>query len=379
MDLEKIVVIGPVYPFKGGISHYTGLLYKSLSKKYNTAMVSYKMQYPKLLFKKEQRDYSNDRFKIDETKFWINTANPFNIIATAVKINKLNPDLVIIQWWHPYFSPCYWLLTHLLPKAKIMYICHNVFPHERFILDRQLTKMALKSGDMFITQSQKDGQDLLTIKKNAVFDVAVHPTYNAFKIHNLQKEQAREILNLSNSDKVLLFFGFVRPYKGLQYILKAMPLINKVFDDCKLLIVGDFGENKKEYEPLIHDCKESVQIYEGYIPDQDVEKYFAACDLVVLPYESATQSGIAQIAFGFNRPIVATNVGGLPEVIEDGKTGFIVQPKDEGELAKAVIRFFAENCSEAFVDNIKRNEDRFSWERLVEKIETLYRSFGKEN
>ena len=132
MDKKKIVLVGPVYPYKGGISHYTGMLCRALSKKHDVTMISYKMQYPKFMFKKEQRDYSNDSFKVDDTKYWLHTANPFNIIATALKIRALKPDMVIIQWWHPYFAPCYMILTWLLKGIKIAYVCHNVFPHERF-------------------------------------------------------------------------------------------------------------------------------------------------------------------------------------------------------------------------------------------------------
>ena len=156
MSEKKWVLIGPVFPYKGGISHYTGLMYRCLASKHSVEMISYKMQYPKLLFKKEQRDYSNDAFKVDDTKFLLNTANPFNIICTARKIAKGNPEKVIIQWWHPYFAPCYRLLTGILKRkrTKIVFVCHNVFPHERFPLDKQLTKMALKSGDEFILHAK---------------------------------------------------------------------------------------------------------------------------------------------------------------------------------------------------------------------------------
>ena len=157
---KKILLIGPVYPYKGGIAHYTGLLYRALSKENNVYMMSYKLQYPKFLFKKEQKDYSNDTFKIDNTDFYINTANPFSWIATAAKIRRMKPDLVIIQWWHPYFSPCYWTICKLLGKIKVLFTCHNVFPHERFPMDRFLTKHVLANGDYFIVQSSQDEADL---------------------------------------------------------------------------------------------------------------------------------------------------------------------------------------------------------------------------
>jgi glycosyltransferase involved in cell wall biosynthesis len=368
---DRIVLVGPVYPFKGGISHYTGMLYRALAKDHDVTMVSYKMQYPKFLFKKEQRDYSNDSFKVEDTHYWLNTANPFNIIATARKIRKQKPDMVILQWWHPYFAPCYMILTSLLKGIKVTYVCHNVFPHERFPMDRKLSRMTLKRGDYFIVQSAMDLEDLLSIKPNAVVKETQHPTYNAFKFTNMTMAEARERLNLANEEKVLLFFGFVREYKGLNYLIQAMPEIKKRLSGVRLMIVGDFGEDKEQYMELIRDCQveDVVETVEGYIPDREVEKYFAASDLVVLPYVSATQSGIVQIAYGFTKPVVVTNVGGLPEVVTDGKTGYVVESRSPALLADAVVRFFAEKKAAEFAVHIREEEYRFSWDRIVEVID----------
>ena len=250
---EKVVLVGPVYPFKGGISHYTGLMYRALSKKYDVDMISYKMQYPKILFKKEQRDYSNDMFKIEDTDFYINTANPVNWIATASHIRKKKPDLVILQWWHPYFAPCYWSIGSLLGKCKVLFICHNVFPHERFPLDRFLTKMVMAKGDYYIVHSKQDEEDLKTIRKNAKYKRTVLPTFNAFKIQNLDKTEGRRQLGIAEEEKVLLFFGFVRGYKGLKHLIRAMQRIVNNVEQAKLLIVGDFAGDKEEYLKLIEE------------------------------------------------------------------------------------------------------------------------------
>lgn len=372
--LKKIVMIGPVYPYKGGISHYTGLMNRSLSEKYETVMISYKMQYPKFLFKKEQRDYENDSFKIENTQYLINTANPFNLISTSRKIRKMKPDVVIFQWWHPYFSPCYWIMEKCLHGIKKMFVCHNVFPHERFPMDKFLTKMVLKSGDCFITHSAKDAKDLLTIKKTENVVQAVHPTYNAFKFENLTAEEARKRLNIKEEEHVLLFFGFVREYKGLKHLLRAMPELKKTDPKIKLLVVGDFGEDEPEYMDLISklDIKDVLAIYKGYIPDKEVEQYFAASDLVVLPYESATQSGVVQMAYGFGKPVLVTEVGGLPDVVTDQKTGYVVTPKCSGEIAEKVQEFFAKHRAEEFSEHIKAEEYKFSWDRMREHVETLY-------
>lgn len=369
--MKKIVLIGPVYPYKGGIAHYTSLMYQALSKKYDVEMISYKMQYPKLLFKKEQKDYSNDMFKVENTQFLINTANPFNIIGVANKIKKRKPDLVIMQWWHPYFAPCYWILESVLgKKIQKMFICHNVFPHERFPMDQFLTKLVLKKGDSYIVHSKSDGEDLQKIRTDANYAYNPHPTYNAFKLRNLSKEEARKELQLQEDEKVLLFFGFVREYKGLKHLLNAMPQVKEELKDVKLLIVGTFGDNKEDYMQLICEKKieDCVRVIDGYTPDNEVEKYFAACDLVVCPYESATQSGIVQIAYGFEKPVIVTNVGGLPDVVTDGKTGYLVEPQNPAEIANAVIDFYKNNKCNDLTKGIDEEKYKYSWERMEHVI-----------
>lgn len=371
--MKKIVLVGPVYPFKGGISHYTGLLYRALSKKYDTTMVSYKMQYPKFLFKKEQRDYSNDRFKIEDTKYWLHTANPFNIVATAHKINKLKPDMVVLQWWHPYFAPCYFILTRLLRNTKIVFVCHNVFPHERFPMDRLLAKMTLRGGNGFILHSQSDANELCSIQKTPSYQVTVHPTYNAFKIADMSKEEARKKLGCAENEKILLFFGFVRAYKGLKYLLEAMPAVLAQTEKVRLLVVGEFDKDRDEYMRKIEELgiDHAVQCYEGYIPDAEVEPFFAACDVVVLPYVSATQSGIVQIAYGFEKPVVATNVGGLPEVVLHGKTGYLAKSEDPVDLAEKILQFLQVEDKESFAKNIDIEKEKYSWDRMCEVVERL--------
>ena len=376
---RKWVLIGPVYPYKGGISHYTGLMYRALSKSHDVEMISYKMQYPKLLFKKEQRDYDNDTFRVEGTQFLINTADPFNILKTAGRIVKMKPEKVIIQWWHPYFAPCYRLLAGRLKRAgiKIIYICHNVFPHERFPLDRQLTRMALKYGNSYILHAQGEVKDLKSIRPDADYRVQVHPTYSAFNFDNLDKEEARKRLDIPKDSKIMLFFGFVREYKGLKHLLNAVSILKENhYKDRpvpRLYVVGDFGGNgnKEEYLRLMDSLSvtDDIEIIDGYVPDKEVEKYFSAADLVVLPYESATQSGIVQIAYGFRKPVIVTRVGGLPEVVEDDVTGLIVEPFDDKALAEAIYKYFEEDKQEAYVRGIIEHEYRFSWDRMVETLE----------
>lgn len=374
MERKKIVLIGPVYPYKGGISHYTSLMYKALSQKHDVTMISYKMQYPRFLFKAPQKDYRNDMFKIESAQFLVNTANPFNLASVGLKIKHMHPDIIIIQWWHPYFAPCYWLLGKVIGKqVKKMFICHNVFPHERFPLDRFLTKIVLREADAYIVHSTDEGKDLLSIKPDAKFKRNPHPTYNVFKIKNITRNQARKDLQISSNEKMLLFFGFVREYKGLKYLLRAMPMVKEALGNISLWIVGAFGSDKEEYMSLIekNNISDCIKIVDGYTPDDEVEKYFTACDAVMLPYESATQSGIAQIAYGFEKPVIATNVGGLADVVIDGKTGYMVEAKDEKRMAEAIIRFYQEDREAEFCEGVKAESSKYSWGKMVETIESL--------
>lgn len=368
---KKIILIGPVYPYKGGISHYTGLMCRELEKRYDVEMITYKMQYPKFLFHKEQRDYSNDSFKIEGAVYMLHTADPFNIIKTAHYIRKRRPDMVVIQWWHPYFAPCYFLLTRFMGRQNVTFVCHNVFPHERFPLDKLLTRLALNNGSHFIVHAKEEAKELETIQANPDYVVTPHPTYNAFRFEGMSREQARKKLHIGREERILLFFGYVREYKGLKYLLQAMPEICLADEMVRLWVVGEFGSDKEEYLNLIRELgmEEKVRVHDSYTPDREVEKYFAAADLVALPYTSATQSGIVQIAYGFTKPVVVTNVGGLPDVVEDGKTGYIVEPVNSRAIAEAVVRFFRENQAEKMQKNIEKEAYRFSWERMGEVIE----------
>ncbi len=371
---KKVILIGPVYPYKGGIAHNTSLLYRTLVPKYDVTLISYKMQYPRFLFKKEQKDFSSDLFRIEDARFLIHTANPFNIVRVAGQIRSMHPDLVILQWWHPYFAPCYRILTGILGKRiPKLVICHNVFPHERFPMDRFLTRLVLKQGDYFIVFSQSDGQDLLQVRPDARYRRNPLPIFNVFRQKNMTKEEARARLGEKTETKLLLFFGFVREYKGLKHLLRAMPQIRERLNDVKLLAVGAFGEDREEYMELIRagrvgDC---VEIVDSYVPDGEVEKYFAASDLVVLPYESATQSGIVQIAYAFGKPVIATNVGGLPDVVTAGKTGYVVEPRRPELLAEAAVDFFEGNRQAEMGENVRREAWRFDWDRMREQIEDL--------
>lgn len=374
----KIVMVGPVYPYKTGLSYYVALLYKRLRQNHDVTLLSYTMQYPKLLFKKPQKDYEDDVLKIDEAEFVLNTANPFSCLKTAGRINKLKPDLVIFQWLHPYFAPCYTIITKALKNTKVLFMCHNVFPHERFPMDRKLTKITLKQGDYFTVHAQSDADDLKSILPDADMRVTVHPAYNFFKQKDMTKDEARSILGIDKEEKVLLFFGLVREYKGLKHLLNALSIIKSEDPDntrrLRLLVAGDFAGGRPEYDEMIEKLGVGslIDITDGHIPIGEVEKFFAASDLVVLPYESATQSGVIQVAYSFDKPVLATNVGGLPDVVFDGKTGYVVEPLRADLIADAIKDFFENDKARAFSEGIEEEKYRYSWEKMESVIMSFF-------
>lgn len=372
----KITLVGPTHPFKGGVSHYNTVLYKYLSKKYNVNIVSFKRQYPQLLIKllfkaKEQKDTSSQQKFEVQNKPIIDSINPLTWFKTLKEIKKQNSDLVILYWWTPFWTFFNYFISKFV-KAKKLCICHNIIPHENTIFDRILTKIALKNFDYYIVHSKSSEIELKKLLPNSNIKVSPHPIYDIFKSNKIKtKNQAKKLLNIE--ENIILFFGYVRKYKGLEYLIKAMPEILKK-NNLKLLIVGQFW-GKQKYLDLIkeYNLENNIIIIDDYVPNEEVEKYFKASDVIVLPYTSATNSGIIQTAFAFNKPIIATNTGGLPEIVLDNKTGFIVQPKNPEQLAEAVIKFYEDKKEEEFITNIKKDKKRFSWDKMVETIEGFWK------
>ncbi|MCD6380294.1 glycosyltransferase [bacterium] len=372
----KICLVGPAYPYRGGISHYTTCLAKELRKKHRVYLVNYKRLYPKFLFPgKTQFDESKTPLIVESDRI-IDSINPLSWVKAAFRIVRFNADMVVVQWWHPYFAPAIFTINsilRILGRGKIIFICHNVVPHEQSVLDGILARIAFFFVEAFIVQSKEDRDNLLGIKKNA--DLIVHPLplFDFFKKGEINRQQARDDVH-AVGENIILFFGYVRPYKGLQYLLEAMPLILEKIK-IHLYVVGEFYEDSTFYKKLVREKKfaRNVTFVERYVDNDEVEKYFVASDLVVLPYISATQSAIAQIALAFDRPIVVTKVGGLPEVVSEEKTGFIVPPADPEALASAVIKFFKEGWGTKMLPYFKEEKKRFAWGGLVSALEELFR------
>ena len=364
----KVVVIGPTYPFRGGISHYNTELCKYLSKRHKLILISYKRRFPSFLYPgREQIDRKTiKKREIENVEFILDTLNPITWIKAFLRIREEKPDLLIFHWVTPFMAPMFstiFSLVKRLTKTKILAICHNVLPHERTAIDVLLAKLVFKNVDYFIVQSREDLFKLKEIISNSkVAKYNPHPIYDIFRVQSISEEDARKILNIPKNAKVLLFFGYVRKYKGLIYLIRAMPKIIKKIPEAYLLVVGEFWDNKEYYINEIKklNIKDHVRIIDKYIPDEEVGIYFSAADVVILPYISATQSGVVQIAYAFDKPVITTNVGGLPDVVEDRKTGFIVEAKNPEKLAEVVIKYFKENRKEEFKRNIQKIKWKFS-------------------
>ena len=361
----RICLIGPSYPFRGGLAHYTTLLYRHLRKRHQVSFYAFKRQYPRWLFPgKTDRDISEAPLQESEVQYILDSINPLTWLDICRRIKQDRPELVIIPWWTSFWSPQFWTITTLVKRfssAKILFICHNIVDHEAYFFSRICSRAVLNNGHHFLVHSQSDGKRLMELVPSASINHVFHPLYDFFSTGVLAPTEARARLALQG--ETILFFGFVRPYKGLEDLLRALPLILK-HRKITLLVVGEFWEGKEAVVELIQTLKieHAVRLVDRYVPNEEVGLYFSAADLVVLPYVSGTGSGIVQIAYGLEKPVVATRVGSLPEVVEDGRTGYLVNPGDPKALADAVLRFFLEEKKNEFVENIRRAKDRFSWD-----------------
>jgi len=372
----NICLIGPSYPFRGGISHYMTLLYRHLRVRHDVKFFSFKRQYPEWLFPgKTDIDPSNFPIQEEHTDRIIDSINPVTWLQAASKIIKSHPDLLIIPWWVSFWAPQFYLislLVKLLSKARIFFICHNVVAHESKWIDKFLTHTVLRNGDFFIVHSQNDKNNLLKILPLAIVSKTFHPTYACFNLFDNNSQEIRRQFSIKG--KILIFFGFVREYKGLKYLLEAIPKVLLKMP-ITLLVVGEFWNDKKQYLEIVEKLRigSNVIFVDKYIPNEEVGKYFNIADLVVQPYVSATGSGVVQIAFGFHKPVIATQVGCLPEVVVDGKTGYLVPPRSSSEIASAIIDFFHNKKAEEFSENIKAENYKFSWDRFIDVIEEIAR------
>ena len=369
----NILILGTAYPLRGGIAHYNALLYTHLRKKHAVGIISFKRQYPKILFPGKTQQEQGDPGLPVQSEALIDSINPLNWIRVGLLLRKRNADAVIFKYWLPFFGPCFGTICAIVKwkrRTKVVAVCDNVIPHEHRPGDYAFTKYAFKFVDAYIVQSDSVERDLLSMVDSPRYRKIPHPVYEIFG-PGIAKSTARETLKIRD-EKVILFFGYVRAYKGLHVMIDAMKEVKKSIR-VKLLVVGEFYDDEEKYRWHISDAqvRDVIDVVSDYVPNEKVGEYFSAADAVMLPYLSATQSGIAQIAYNFDKPVIATSVGGLAEVVVDGVSGIIVPPNDPIRLAEAIKRFYAEKMEAELSAGAAREKKKYSWANMVTAIEQL--------
>ncbi|MCB9419224.1 MAG: glycosyltransferase [Ardenticatenaceae bacterium] len=371
--MTRFCLIGPTYPYRGGIAHYTTLLAEHLREEHETLLISFSRQYPSWLFPgRSDRDPSERPLRTD-AEYLLDPLNPLTWRHTLHRIHDWQPDVVVIPWWHPFWTPAWlWLgrkIKRLKSRPRLLFICHNVLPHELSLLSRvflpQITRLVLSSADRIVVHAQSDAAVLVQLLPDANYVVTPHPTYAALV------SLSEDIMPVKVPDDrpLMLFAGFVRPYKGLDILLDAMPLVLQK-RPVHLLVAGEFWQGTAVYDAKIRQLgiSDAVTLVDEYLPNEMLAACLQRADVVVLPYRSATQSGIIQMAFGHGKPVITTDVGGLLDVVSHEHTGLIVPAENPLALSEAIVRFFAEGLGSVFKRNILRENGRFSWQHLLDSL-----------
>jgi glycosyltransferase involved in cell wall biosynthesis len=372
---KKIVILGVAYPYRGGIAACNERLAEEYQK--NGAQVkiyTFTVQYPSILFPGKTQ-YANweapDGLIIERA---LNSINPLNWIKFGLKLKKEAPDLLIIRHWMPFFGPAFGTVLRFLKKnkkTKVISIVDNMIPHEQRPGDMMFNKYFVSAVDAFIAMSGSVLKDIQSLTSKPSL-VSPHPLFDHYGQREPSKH-AQKKLGLSGKEFYILFFGLVRKYKGLDLLLEAMSHPNIKNKPIKLIIAGEFYDKMSYYTDIIkeHQLEDYVIIKNEFIPNEEVADYFNAADLVVQPYKSATQSGVTQIAYHFNKPMVVTNVGGLPEMVPDEKTGYVTEPQS-GKVAEAIIKYYDHPQKEHFTSHILEQKKKYSWQTMVDAVEKLY-------
>lgn len=376
--MKKIILIGPAFPYRGGNSLFVSHVYDILKDAFNVKIYNYKLLYPSILFPgKTQYDESGKTIKQAPNERLVNSINPFNWIKVASLIKKENADLVVFDWWHPFFSFCHFSISFLIKsryKNKILFITENVISHEGNAIDKILTKLGLSNASAFLALSEKVENDLQFVAKGRKVYRSELPIYDCYNFDEPKKiSGTKKDFGFDENDKLLLFFGYVRKYKGLDLLIDALAELIKKDNSYKLLAAGEFYDDEKFYRDKVKSLglEAHVKLLNQFIPNEEVNRYFEPSDLVVLPYRSATQSGILNLAYGFLKPVLVTNVGGLAEFVDNGKTGYVIKPDSQEDLVNGIINFFEQRQKINFVDNIKNKVSQNAFNNLPKLFDTI--------
>ncbi|MDD2490693.1 MAG: glycosyltransferase [Bacteroidales bacterium] len=368
----KIAILSCFYPYRGGIAQFNANIFEELSKSHEVKAFNFSRQYPSILFpgKTQLVEEVDTAVKIPSTRV-LDTANPLTYIQTAKAINDWGADLLIMRYWMSWFAPSLgYVARHLNPNTKVISILDNVTPHEKRFFDKPFTKYFLGASDAFVVLSDAVGKDLLQLKSNARYISTPHPLYNHFG-KKLDRSDACRKLGLPEEKKIILFFGLIREYKGLDILLEAFSNLN---DSFQLVIAGEPYGRFDKYAKLIEASpnRERIKLTTRYIADNEVPLFFSSADVCVLPYRSATQSGISAISYHFTLPMITTDVGGLKEAIEIPGTGVVVKSAEPSLISEAIKEYFKSGKKETYINNIERERERLSWKNFTDKLINLY-------
>lgn len=361
----RISIFSAFHPFRGGIAQFNERLVKELQKEHEVQTFTFKKQYPDFLFPGTTQFVASENKGLKAQRI-VSTFNPFTYFAGAKKIKQSKPTIFIVNYWMPIFAVFTALFSRFLPrKTKKIALVHNLIPHEKRFVDSFLNRIFLSQYSHFIVLSKAVEEAILAIQPSAKICNITHPWYDHFGL-KIERQKAHDRLKTDANKKTILFFGLIRDYKGLDVLLKSF---SSLTEDYQLIIAGEVYGNREKYDQLIQESANSaIYFFNQYIPDDEVANYFSAADVCVLPYKSATQSGISATSFHFEVPLIATNVGGLSETIEQGKTGIIVPPNDEKALFLAIIDFFESDNVDFFKENIRNEKIKNSWENFSKEL-----------
>jgi glycosyltransferase involved in cell wall biosynthesis len=380
--LKTVIIIGPAYPFRGGIATTNERLAREfVSMGFDVKIETFTIQYPTFLFPGKTQFNLKPAPENISIQRSINSVNPLNWIKVGRRIRKQKPDMVIIRYWLPFMAPCFGTIAGLIRKNKhtiIICLADNVVPHEHRPGDRLMTNYFIQRIDGLIAMSRSELTAARTFRSNLPVGYCPHPIFDNYG-ERLPFEVAKQKLNLDVDTKYLLFFGFIRDYKGLDLLINAFADTRLRKFPVKLLVAGEYYSSPESYLEIIkkNNLEDLIELQTDFIPDDDVNLYFSAAEMVVQPYKSATQSGVTQIGYHFNKPMLVTNVGGLSEIIPDGKIGYVVDP-DAASIANALVDFFTNNRVDEFETNIVEEKKKFSWSNLVQTFLTVYNQAKSE-
>ncbi len=378
--MAKVIIIGPGHPLRGGLATFNQRLAKEFIDTGNDCLIySFSLQYPSFLFPGTTQ-YSSEPAPENLTiKAVINSVNPLNWIKIGNRLKKEKPDLIIVRFWLPFMGPALGTILRRVQKnkhTKIICIADNVIPHEKRFGDKPFTNYFLKSCDAFITMSEKVMSDLRIFQPSKPALLVSHPLYDNFGAI-ISKEEAREKLGIGNQELIVLFFGFIRKYKGLDMLLEAMADERIKKAGIKLLVAGEFYEDAKPFHEQIDKLgiKDRLILRTDFIQDSEVKNYLCAADVVIQPYRNATQSGVTPLAYHFEKPMVVTNVGGLPSLVPDKKVGLVVEPTPQA-IAEGILEFYQLGES-YFIPHLRNEKQKYSWANMVGTISQLANDIQK--